>query len=158
MSYIQKIELEEKQNIRRSPEVEAERAIAIRDLIANNRFEYDGNSDGPYYLKLGLANHQLLLTLKDCHKQVLSPITLTLRPYKMLVKDYFLICESYSRAAHQNDRVKLETIDMARRGLHNEGADTLQSNLERIGITTDFETARRLFTLICILQIGLVRS
>jgi uncharacterized protein (UPF0262 family) len=154
--YIHKIELDEKLILRRSGIVEQERAAAIRDLLEKNRFSIPGNPHGPYYVRIGIDGHRLHLNVRDCLRHELPEIVLSLSPFRRLIKDYFLICESYQTAYASGDKQRLETVDMARRGLHNEGADIL---LERLAThaEVDHPTARCLFTLICVLHIGSVQ-
>ena len=152
-AYIHKIELDEKTILRRSPVVEAERASAIHDLLAKNTFRVLNNNHGPYYVRIGVAGNSLHLQVRDCLRNELPLVTIPLAPFRRLIKDYFLICESFQLAHTGHDRMRLQTIDMARRGLHNEGADILQERLSTFA-ELDFDTARCLFTLICVLQIG----
>jgi uncharacterized protein (UPF0262 family) len=154
--YIHKIELDERTFVRRNPMVEQERATAVRDLVENNIFCVPGNDHGPYYVRLGLDGHRLHLRVRDCLRHELPDIVLSLSPFRRLIKDYFLICESYQLAFASGDRTRLETVDMARRGLHDEGASLLR---ERIAAhaEVDHDTARCLFTLICVLHIGAVQ-
>ena len=154
--YIQKIELDEPRMIRRNPLVDAERATAIRDLIEKNNFIIPGNDHGPYYVRVGIEGHRMHLRVRDCLRTELPDIALSLSPFRRLIKDYFLICESYQLAYGSGDRTRLETIDMARRGLHNEGADILRERLAGHA-EMDHDTARCLFTLICVLHIGSVQ-
>ncbi|HEY8964715.1 MAG TPA: UPF0262 family protein [Alphaproteobacteria bacterium] len=152
-NYIHKIELDEKTVIRRSAVVEAERASAIRDILHKNTFRMLNNDRGPYYVRIGASGNQLHFQVRDCLRNELPVITLPLSPFRRLIKDYFLICESFALAHSGHDRMRLQTIDMARRGLHNEGAEILRERLSDVA-EMDFDTARCLFTLICVLQIG----
>ncbi len=153
---IEMIELDEGTIIQRHPDIEAERASAIRDLLQSNSFRVRGLDGGPYYLKIGIdEQRQLVLALRDRNKQDLPPLTLSIKPFRRLIKDYFMICESYHKTFRNGDKTRLETIDMARRGLHNEGADILLARCDG-QLDMDHETARCLFTLICILHIGVV--
>lgn len=154
--YILKIELDEKSFVRRSALVEAERAAAIRDLLEQNAFRVDGNNHGPYYVRVGLDGHYLHLRVRDCLRNELPDISLSLSAFRRLIKDYFMICESYQMAYASGDRTRLETIDMARRGLHDEGATILRERLSGKA-EMDHRTARCIFTLICVLHIGKVQ-
>ncbi len=154
--YIQKFELDEPRARNRNPLVEQERATAVRDLIEQNSFAVPDNNHGPYYVRLGLDGHRLLFRVRDCLRHELPDIAVSLNPFRRLVKDYFLICESYQMASGGADRARLETIDMARRGLHNEGADLLRERLAGQA-EIDHATARSLFTLICVLHIGSIQ-
>ncbi len=154
--YIQKIELDEPRMLKRSAVVEAERATAVRDLIEKNSFKIPGNDHGPYYVRVGLDGHRLHMRVRDCLRTELPDIALSLLPFRRLIKDYFLICDSYQLAYRAGDRTRLETVDMARRGLHNEGADILRERMAGFA-EMDHDTARCLFTLICVLHIGSVQ-
>lgn len=151
---IEMIELDDRSIVQRSPDIEAERAAAIRDLLRSNDFRIPGDDNGPYYLRIGLdAQRQLALGIRDRHKNDLPGIVVSMKPFRRLIKDYFLICESYTKAFRAGDAGRLETIDMARRGVHDEGAQILRTRIEA-QVEMDLETARCLFTLICILHIG----
>lgn len=145
------ITLDERSVVYRSRAIEQEREVAIYDLLEKNRFRPEGSSGGPYRLTLGLEENRLVLdvTLEDGapHGKVL----LSLMPLRKVVKDYFLICESYYKAIRTAPPHQIESLDMARKTLHDEGAAELQKRLDG-KIETDFDTARRLFTLVCVLQ------
>jgi len=136
---------------RSTPDIEHERAVAIFDLIDENSFHPLGDDEGgPYRLKLSLIDSRLVfLIAREDGREVVTHI-LSLTPFRRIVKDYFMICESYYEAIRSSTPSKIEAIDMGRRGLHNEGSQTL---LDRLAgkIDIDFNTARRLFTLICVL-------
>jgi uncharacterized protein (UPF0262 family) len=147
------IEVELDESIGRStPDVEHERAVAIFDLIEENSFRPLGDeAGGPYRLKLSLVEKKLVFAIhRENGEQVVLHI-LSLTPFRRIVKDYYMICESYYEAIRAATPSKIEAIDMGRRGLHNEGSQTL---VDRLGgkIEVDFGTARRLFTLICVLH------
>ncbi|HEV7252823.1 MAG TPA: UPF0262 family protein [Mesorhizobium sp.] len=137
---------------RSTPDVEHERAVAIFDLIEENSFLPVGDTgSGPYKLKLSLNDGRLHFTvLRETGEPVATHI-LSLGPFRKVVKDYFLICESYYDAIRAGHPSRIEAIDMGRRGLHNEGSRVLQSRLDG-KVVVDFGTARRLFTLICVLH------
>lgn len=135
---------------RSTPDVEHERAVAIFDLIEENSFEPIGHSGGPYRLKLSLINQKLVLTVTTADSSEVATHILSLTPFRRIVKDYFMICESYYEAIRLATPSKIEAIDMGRRGVHNEGSQTLIDRLEG-KIRLDFDTARRLFTLVCVL-------
>ncbi|HVW72151.1 MAG TPA: UPF0262 family protein [Rhizomicrobium sp.] len=145
------ITLDEKSVVQRSRAIEQEREVAIYDLLEANLFKPDGSPGGPYQLTLGVEETRLALdiTLEDGtpHGKVL----LSLAPLRKTVKDYFLVCESYYKAIRTAPPHQIEALDMARRTLHDEGARALQARLEG-KVETDFDTARRLFTLVCVLQ------
>ncbi|MDP3547566.1 MAG: UPF0262 family protein [Phreatobacter sp.] len=136
---------------RSSPDIEHERAIAIYDLIEENSFCPIGADSGPFALHISLAEGKLVLDVKhEDGRQVVTHI-LSLTPFRRIVKDYFMICDSYYDAIRHATPAQIETIDMARRGLHNEGSETLRERLKE-KLDFDFDTARRLFTLISVLH------
>lgn len=147
------LELDEKTVLRRSPEIEHERAVAIYDILEENRFAPIGHDGGPYDLKLSIEDRQrLVLDINSEAGEPVERVTLSVTPFRRIVKDYFQICESYFDAIKKLSPSQIETIDMARRGLHNEGADMLSERL-RDRVDMDQDTSRRLFTLICVLHI-----
>jgi uncharacterized protein (UPF0262 family) len=135
---------------RSTPDVEHERAVAIFDLIEENSFEPVGHGGGPYRLNLSLIESKLLFTITTDEGGEVATHILSLTPFRRIVKDYFMICESYYEAIRSATPSKIEAIDMGRRGVHNEGSQTLIDRLNG-KITLDFDTARRLFTLVCVL-------
>jgi len=146
------IRLDEKTLVRRAPEVEHERAIAIYDLLEENYFRPEGDFTGPYGLVIRLEDNRLLLNISDAQGAPLTEVTLPVTPFRTIIKDYFLICESYYSAIKRATPSQIEAIDVGRRGLHNEGSAVLRERLAG-KIDLDHETARRLFTLVCILHI-----
>jgi uncharacterized protein (UPF0262 family) len=134
-----------------NPDIEHERKVAIYDLIEQNTFRLPGRSAGPYDLKLSIVENRLVFDIKDAAAEPCLMVVLALSPFRRIVKDYFMICESYYQAIRTATPSQIETIDMARRGLHNEGSELL---LERLNgkVEIDFDTARRLFTLVCVLH------
>jgi uncharacterized protein (UPF0262 family) len=134
-----------------SPEAEHERRVAIYDLIEDNRFCLETHPDGPYRLRLSTADGRLIFDVLDEQENRLSMIGLSMSPFRRIVKDYFMICESYYQAIRTSTPSQIETIDMARRGLHNEGSELLKERLAG-KVEMDFDTARRLFTLVCVLH------
>lgn len=136
---------------RGAPEQEHERAIAIYDLIESNSFTIPGHDGGPYALQVGLRSNQLMLDIRDPAGEPVIAHLLSLSPFRRVVKDYFLVCESYYAAIKTASAAQIEAIDMGRRGLHDEAAGLL---IERLNgkIEIDFDTARRLFTLITALH------
>lgn len=136
---------------RNNAEVEHEREVAIFDLLEENRFALETHEAGPYTLKLSLADNRLVFTVGDANRAPIQHVMLSLSPFRRIVKDYFLICDSYYQAIKTQPAAKIEAIDMGRRGLHDEGSRILQERLKR-KIKIDFDTARRLFTLICVLH------
>jgi uncharacterized protein (UPF0262 family) len=149
---IAKVTLDERTVVRRSPEVEHERAVAIFDLIEENFFALVGEHDGPYSLYLGIEENRLVIDIRSEAEDPLGKVILALSPFRRVVKDYFQICESYYHAIKSASPSQIEAIDMGRRGLHNEGSDLLRERLAG-KIELDSNTARRLFTLICVLHI-----
>ena len=149
-NFISDIELDEKSVIRRSPQVEHERKVAIFDLLEENSFSLRNGNAGPYQLKLRIEDNRLIFDLRDGNNQYLSDISLPIRAFR-IVKDYFLICDSYFEAIKTKAPSQIEAIDMVP-GLHNEGADLLQERMAE-HVDMDMQTARRLFTLICVLHI-----
>jgi uncharacterized protein (UPF0262 family) len=133
-----------------SPEAEHERRMAIHDLLERNSFALKEGKEGPYRLALSTAQGRLMFEIANEASEKISIIGLSMTPFKALVKDYFLICESYYQAIRNATPAQIETIDMARRGLHNEGSELLKERLQG-KIDLDFDTARRLFTLVCVL-------
>lgn len=146
------IDLDERTVVRRNADVEHERAVAIYDLIEENYFAPNGHDGGPYHVQLSIAENRLLFDIRGEDDAPISTITLPLLPFRRIVKDYFTVCESYFEAIRTASPSKIEAIDMGRRGLHDEGSRLLCDRLEG-KVDVDFDTARRLFTLICVLHI-----
>lgn len=137
---------------RSTPDVEHERAVAIFDLIEDNSFQPAGDAgQGPYRLRLSLVESKLIFAVSRENGEPVVAHILSLTPFRRVVKDYFLICESYYEAIRSATPSHIEAIDMGRRGLHNEGSQTLKDRLSG-KIDIDFDTARRLFTLVCVLH------
>lgn len=145
------IELDEKSIIRRNADIEQERKVAIFDLLEGNHFDVTGQ-EGPFRVLLRVEEGRLAIDVRDEEGAALETIRLGLARFRRPVRDYFHICESYFKAVRSADPKVIETIDMARRGIHNEAAELLQECLAD-RVTLDFDTARRLFTLICVLHI-----
>jgi uncharacterized protein (UPF0262 family) len=147
------IDIELDESIGRStPDVEHERAVAIFDLIEENCFcPVSDEGTGPYKLKLSLMEARLVFAISRENGEDVVTHILSLTPFRRIVKDYFLICESYYDAIRSSTPSHIEAIDMGRRGLHNEGSQTLMDRLSG-KIDIDFNTARRLFTLVCVLH------
>jgi uncharacterized protein (UPF0262 family) len=135
---------------RSTPDVEHERAVAIFDLIEENRFEPVGHEGGPYRLNISLVEQKLVFSITTEAGEAVATHILSLTPFRRIIKDYFMICESYYEAIRSSTPSQIEAIDMGRRGIHNDGSETLQERLKG-KITLDFDTARRLFTLVCVL-------
>jgi len=136
---------------RASPDVEHERAVAIYDLLEENRFAPAGHDGGPYALRIALVENRLVFEVTHADGTPVITHMLSLTPFRRVVKDYFLICESYYAAIKSESPSRIEAIDMGRRGLHNDGSTLLMERLKD-KIDMDFDTARRLFTLVCALH------
>ena len=158
MSRIIEIELDDAGLPAPTPEIEQERKVAIFDLLEDNSFVLPSRDDravpdGPYKMNLSIRDKRLVFDLLTESDAKAAEFHLSLSPFRQVVKDYFQICESYFDAVKNLPPSQIETIDMARRGIHNEGSRVLQERLEgKAEIDTD--TARRLFTLICVLHFG----
>jgi len=135
---------------RSTPDVEHERAVAIFDLIEENSFQPVGHAGGPYRLNLSLVDAKLVLGIRTEAGEEVATHILSLTPFRRIIKDYFMICESYYEAIRSSTPSKIEAIDMGRRGVHNEGSQTLMERMQG-KVVIDFDTARRLFTLVCVL-------
>ena len=153
MSYISHIELDDKHSPPPTAEIEKERRVALYDLLEGNKFEVPFKS-GPYHLILSIREKRLVFEVTKEDQSPVSEFHLSLSPFRQVVKDYWAICESYYDAVKNLPPGKIETIDMARRGIHDEGARILLERLEEKAIL-DRDTSRRLFTLICILHFGI---
>lgn len=158
MSHIIDIALDDSGLPAPTPEIEQERKVAIFDLLEENSFDLPKRDDravpdGPYRLNLSIREKRLVFDLETEANQKAAEFHLSLGPFRQVVKDYFQICESYFSAVKNLPPSQIETIDMARRGIHNEGSRVLQERLEGKA-TIDTDTARRLFTLICVLHFG----
>ena len=153
---ISRIYLDESTILVRSPAVEQERAVALRDLVAHNTFRpvraAEGGHSGPWALALSVMDGRLAIDVRDAEGTPAGIIGVGLARFKRVVREYFAICDSYYKALRNPSAQELETIDMARRAIHDRGTRQLEEALEG-KIETDFETARRLFTLICVLHI-----
>jgi len=146
------ITLDEHSVIRRSAEIEHERRVAIFDLLENNHFAPIGDDRGPYTLHLAIEDNRLVFNITGAGGAALDRVVLPIRPFRGLIKDYFTICGSYFEAIKRASPSQIEAIDMGRRGLHDEGSELLRERLAD-KIELDLETARRLFTLLCVLHI-----
>jgi len=158
MSRIANIELDDRNLPPPTPEIEQERKVAIFDLLEDNTFELPKRDDravpaGPYKVDLSIRDKRLVFDITTETGEKAAEFHLSLSPFRQVVKDYWAICESYYDAVKNMPPSQIETIDMARRGIHNEGARVLSERLEGKAII-DNDTARRLFTLICVLHFG----
>jgi uncharacterized protein (UPF0262 family) len=150
--YITNIHLDEKSVVRRAPHVEHERKVAVYDLLDENHFKPEGGAKGPFDLHLSIEENRLVFDILLENGDPVDRFTLPLNTFRRIVKDYFMICESYFEAIKTAPPSRIEALDMGRRGLHNEGSDILRERL--VGkVDIDKRTARRLFTLICVLHI-----
>jgi uncharacterized protein (UPF0262 family) len=145
------IQLDENSIARNSAEVEHERKVAIFDLLEKNSFALDDGASGPYRVRLSITENRLCFEITGENGAAPATFLLSLSPFSKLIKDYFLVCESYYEAIKTAPPSRIEALDMGRRALHDEGSHLLIERLKS-KITTDFETARRLFTLICALH------
>jgi uncharacterized protein (UPF0262 family) len=146
------ITLDEHTVINRSPEIESERSAAIADLLGQNHFAPASGRGGPFRLHLAIEENRLVMEIRGEADETSETIQLPLAPFRRTVKDYFLVCESYYEAMRHSNLTRLESIDVGRRSLHNEGATLLSERLAG-KIEIDHDTARRLFTLICVLHL-----
>lgn len=150
---IARLTLDEKSVVRRSAEVEHERAVAIYDLLEENVFRPEGLGEGPFHLSLRIEDNRLIFAiLPEGDEAVLRELMLPLSLFRKIVRDYFLICESYYDAIKTATLAQIEAIDMGRRGIHNEGAEVLRDRLTACQVEVDTDTSRRLFTLVCVLH------
>ena len=153
---ISHIELDDTTIIRRNADIEQERRVAMFDLIEDNTVRplraFAAGHEGPDRLKLAVHDGRLQLDIADAGDQPLEALILSLGRFRRHIKDYFAICDSYYQAVRKATAAEIETIDMARRGVHNAAAELLLERFEG-KVETDFATARRLFTLICVLHI-----
>ena len=146
-----KVSLDENSIGSGSRDIEHERAIAIYDLIEENVYAPMGHDGGPYRLNLEVAGNRLIFDVRTEAEEPVIAHHLSLTPFRRIVKDYFLICESYYQAIRTATPSHIEAIDMGRRALHNEGSELLQQRLKD-KVAVDFDTARRLFTLLTVLH------
>jgi uncharacterized protein (UPF0262 family) len=145
------VTLDESSIGRSSPDVEHERAVAIYDLIEDNSFRPNGHAGGPYVLNLGIDGSRLVFDIRlEGGKPVIAHL-LSLAPFRRIVKDYFTVCDSYYAAIRGATPDRIEALDMARRSLHDDGSRVLMERLKR-KVELDFDTARRLFTLVTVLH------
>ena len=145
------VTLDEESIGRSGPDIEHERAVAIYDLVEENLFAPEGAGGGPFTLHIAITGNRLMF---DIRREDGAPVVthlLSLTPFRRIVKDYFMICDSYYQAIRTATPDRIEALDMGRRGLHNEASELLRTRLAG-KIETDLDTARRLFTLICALH------
>jgi uncharacterized protein (UPF0262 family) len=145
------IQLDERTIIRRNEDVEQEKRIAVFDLLEGNHFDPAGH-EGPFRILLRVEDNRLAIDLRDEAGAPLDTIRLGLARFRRLIRDYFAICDSYYKALRSDTPHRIEAVDMARRAVHNEAAELLKECLQD-KVDLDFDTARRLFTLVCVLHI-----
>lgn len=145
------IELDEKSIRRSNPNIDHEREVAIFDILDANTFALEGRDDGPYKLTLGIVEDRLVFSVGNETVETIVTHVLSLSPLRRLIKDYFIVCDSYYDAIRSAPPSRIQSIDMGRRALHDEGSRILMERLKG-KITVDHDTARRLFTLVCALH------
>jgi uncharacterized protein (UPF0262 family) len=145
------ITLDERTVVHRTRQIEQEREIAIYDLLEANSFVPAGSTGGPYRLVLGIEENRLVFDILLDDGSGHGKVMLSLTPFRRAIKDYFLICDSYYEAIRTATPERIEALDMGRRALHDEGSQLLMERLQH-KVKLDFDTARRLFTLICVLH------
>jgi uncharacterized protein (UPF0262 family) len=145
---IASIALDERSLARATADIEHERKVAIYDLIEENFFEPLGAGEGPFDLHLSHVENRLVFDVRRSGGAALGQVHLSMTPFRRIIKDYFMLCESYYDAIRNAAPAQIETIDMARRAMHNEGSEILRERLNE-KINLDLNTARRLFTLLC---------
>jgi uncharacterized protein (UPF0262 family) len=149
---IAEISLDEHTVVRRNAEIEHERATAIADLLEENSFAPVSELHGPFHLHLAIQETRLNLDIRSLADGSGENVVLSVTPFRGIVKDYFMVCESYYEAIRQSRLAQVEAIDVGRRSLHDEGSRLLQEQLgDKVAI--DHDTARRLFTLLCVLHL-----
>ena len=158
MTHIVHIEVDDRDLPPATPEIEQERRVAMFDILEGNTFKLPPRGDviypeGPYRLELAIRDKRLVFDIQTNDQHKAAEFHLSLTPFRQVVKDYWSICESYYDAVKNMPPSQIETIDMARRGIHNEGARILEERLNGKAIV-DNDTARRLFTLMCVLHFG----
>jgi uncharacterized protein (UPF0262 family) len=146
------ITLDEHTVVRRSPDIEHERAVAIFDLLEENHFAPASGREGPFHLHLAIEENRLSIDVRSAVNGSRETVVLPLAPFRGIVRDYFMVCESYYEAIRRSSLAQIEAIDVGRRSLHDEGSALLMERLaEKVAV--DHDTARRLFTLICVLHL-----
>tara|TARA_B100000029_G_scaffold274657_1_gene269451 strand:+ start:40 stop:513 length:474 start_codon:yes stop_codon:yes gene_type:complete len=145
------VTLDEQSFVRRNPDVDHERRVAIFDLLQENRFALVDGFAGPFRVHVSVRESRLVFEVRSEDEQDIDNIVLALTPFRRIIREYFLICESYYDAIKSATPSRIEAIDMGRRGLHDEGAQLLRRHLAS-KVEVDDATSRRLFTLICVLH------
>jgi uncharacterized protein (UPF0262 family) len=149
---LQEVVLDEQTLVRRSPDVEQERKVAIYDLLRENVFSPVGDVPGPFGLHLSIEDNRLIFDIRAIDGGPIHIFGLALGPFRRIIKEYLMVCDSYYDAIKTESSVKIEAIDMGRRGLHTDAAELLNQRLTG-KVEIDLETSRRLFTLICVLHL-----
>lgn len=146
--------LDEKIAQNRRPEVEHERRVAIYDLIEDNTFRITGSrGGGPYNLHLSIEGDRLYFDVRTADDAPIQVCFLSLKGFRAVIREYFMVCDSYYGAIRTAAPSRIEAVDAGRRSLHDEGAGMLRARLSEAGIDVDLDTARRLFTLVCVLHV-----
>ena len=148
---IASIEIDEKSLAPAGPDADHERKVAIFDILEGNKFNLIGHDGGPYSVVLSLADNRLVFDVAETDGSPVRKLMLSLTTLRRVIKDYFMICDSYYDAIRSSTPSQIEAIDMGRRGLHNEGSQILSEKLAD-KVEVDFDTSRRLFTLVCALH------
>ena len=148
---IASIEIDEKSLAPAGPDADHERKVAIFDILEGNKFNLIGHDGGPYNVVLSLADNRLVFDVAEADGTAVRKLMLSLTTLRRVIKDYFMICDSYYDAIRSSTPSQIEAVDMGRRGLHNEGSQLLTEKLAD-KVEVDFDTARRLFTLVCALH------
>ena len=151
------VEIDDETLAASGPDAEHERRVAIFDLIEENSFEVIDKDVGPYVLHLSMQERKLVFDIRTEFGDAVHVFLLSMSPFRGVIRDYFMICESYYEAIRNSTPHQIEAIDMARRGIHNEGSELVAERLQG-KVTVDFDTSRRLFTLICALHAGQIRA
>jgi len=149
---IKEIYLDEHTVVNRSPQVEHERKVAIYDLLEDNLFKLIGGPEGPYVVRLSIEENRLAFDVRNENDEPIKRFMLALSPFRAIVREYLMVCDSYFKAIKTSSPSQIEAIDMGRRGLHNDGSEILEQRLQD-KVELDHNTARRLFTLVCVLHI-----
>lgn len=150
-SRLYEINLDQASIAHKNTNVEHEREVAIFDILESNEFKVVGHDAGPYRLGLSIVEDRLVFRVGNEDQDELFVHNLALQPFKKIIKDYFLVCDSYYEAIRSAPPSKIQAIDVGRRGLHDEGSRLLSERLDG-KIDVDFDTSRRLFTLLCALH------
>ena len=148
---IASIQIDDRSLARAGPDAEHERKVAMFDLLEGDHFKVVGHDGGPYNVVLSLADNRLVFDISEEGGSPVRKLLLSLTALRRVIKDYFMICDSYYDAIRNSTPSQIEAIDMGRRGLHNEGSQVLTERLAEKA-EVDFDTARRLFTLVCALH------